>query len=385
MSLLTETTGWAQDEHHMFAEMVSRFLADELAPNIDRWVEQGVVDRDFWRKAGAAGILGGAVAEEYGGSGGDIGFDAIALYEQARLGDVNWGMGIQSIVIHYLSTYGSEQQKARWLPGLVSGEQIGALAMTEPGTGSDLKAVRTTATRDGNMYCINGSKIFITNGGSADLILTVAKTDPDAGSRGVSLIVVEPAQVKGFRRGKPLRKLGMKGNDTAELFYEDVKVPLTNLLGETEGQGFYQLMKQLPWERLLIAIQALGAMDFALEQTIAYVQERKAFGQRIMDFQNTRFKLAECKTKTEVLRAFTNDGIARLIAGTLDAATASMAKYYGSEVQGQVMDECLQLFGGYGYMTEYPISRAYADARVQRIYGGTNEIMKELIARDLDV
>ncbi len=385
MSLLTETTGWAQDEHHMFAEMVSRFLADELAPNIDRWVEQGVVDRDFWRKAGAAGILGGAVAEEYGGSGGDIGFDAIALYEQARLGDVNWGMGIQSIVIHYLSTYGSEQQKARWLPGLVSGERIGALAMTEPGTGSDLKAVRTTATRDGNMYRINGSKIFITNGGSADLILTVTKTDPDAGSSGVSLIVVEPAQVEGFRRGKPLRKLGMKGNDTAELFYEDVKVPLTNLLGETEGQGFYQLMKQLPWERLLIAIQALGAMDFALEQTIAYVQERKAFGQRIMDFQNTRFKLAECKTKTEVLRAFTNDGIARLIAGSLDAATASMAKYYGSEVQGQVMDECLQLFGGYGYMTEYPISRAYADARVQRIYGGTNEIMKELIARDLDV
>ena len=385
MSLLTDTTSWAQEEHHMFAEMVRRFFGDELAPNIDRWVEQGVVDRAFWQKAGAAGILGGAVAEEYGGSGGDIGFDAVALYEQARLGDVNWGMGIQSIVIHYLAAYGTEEQKARWLPGLVSGEKIGALAMTEPSTGSDLKAIRTTARRDGNQYRVNGAKIFITNGSSADLIITVAKTDPEAGSRGVSLIVVEPGEAEGFRRGKPLKKLGMKGNDTAELFFEDVKVPLTNLLGQEEGQGFYQLMKQLPWERLLIAIQAVGAMDFVLGQTIAYVQERKAFGQRVMDFQNTRFKLAECKTRTEVLRAFTNDGIARLIAGTLDAATASMAKYYGSEAQGKVVDECLQLFGGYGYMTEYPVSRAYADARVQRIYGGTNEIMKELIARSLDV
>ncbi len=385
MSLLTDTTGWAGDEHRMFAEMAGRFLADELAPNIDKWVADGVVGRDFWRKAGATGIMGGAVAEEFGGAGGDIGFDAIALYEQARLGDVNWGLGIQSIVIHYIANYGSDEQKVRWLPRLVSGEMIGALAMTEPGTGSDLKSVRTSAQRDGNMYRVNGSKIFITNGGSADLVITVAKTDPDAGARGVSLIVVETADLAGFRRGKPLKKLGMKGNDTAELFYEDVKVPLTNLLGGEEGQGFYQLMKQLPWERLLIAIQALGAMDFALEQTVKYVQERKAFGQRVMDFQNTRFKLAECKTRTEVLRAFTQDSIGKLIRGRLDAATASMAKLYGSEAQGQVMDECLQLFGGYGYMSEYPISRAYADARVQRIYGGTNEIMKELIARSLDV
>jgi len=385
MSLLSENSKWAEDEHQMFADMVSRFFADEMAPNIERWVDNGVVERQFWLKAGAAGIMSGAVSDAFGGAGGDIGFDAVALYEQARLGDVNWGMGIQSIVTHYIGAYGSQEQKERWLPGLVSGEIVGAIAMTEPGTGSDLQAVKTTATRDGNQYSINGSKIFITNGGTADLIITVAKTDKDAGSKGVSLIVVEPEGSDGFRRGSPLKKLGMKGNDTCELFFEDMRVPLTNLLGPDEGQGFYQLMKQLPWERLLIGIQALGAIDFAIAETVAYVQERKAFGNRVMDFQNTRFKLAECKTKAEVLRSFVNDCIGRLIDGKLDAATASMAKYYGSEVQGQVMDECLQLFGGYGYMQEYPISRAFADARVQRIYGGTNEIMKELIARSLDV
>lgn len=385
MPIAAHRPQWMQDEHEMFADMVGRFFEAEMTPKIERWVKQGVVDREFWLKAGAAGIMGGSVPEEYGGSGGDIGFDAIALYEQTRKGDMSWGYGIQSIVIHYIATYGSEEQKARWLPGLVSGETIGAIAMTEPGAGSDLKAVRTSAVKEGNQYRINGSKIFITNGMTADLVITVCKTDPEAGTRGTSLIVVEPAQAEGFRRGKPLEKLGMKGNDTAELFYEDVKVPLTNLLGTEEGQGFYQLMKQLPWERLLIGIQALGAIDFALDETVAYVQDRKAFGQRVMDFQNTRFKLAECKTQAEVLRSFVNDGIARLIAGELDAATASMAKYYGSEVQGRVMDECLQLFGGYGYMLEYPISRLYADARVQRIYGGTNEIMKELIARSIDV
>lgn len=385
MSMITATTAWAQDEHQMFTDMVSRFFADEMAPNIDAWVDQGVVDSTFWTKAGEAGIMGGAVSEAHGGSGGDMGFDAIALYEQARLGDANWGFGIQSIVLHYIGAYGSDEQKARWLPKLVSGESIGAIAMTEPGTGSDLQAIRTSAERDGNQYRLNGSKIFITNGQTADLIIVVAKTSKDAGSKGVSLIMIETEGADGFSRGQPLKKLGMKGNDTAELFFEDMKVPLTNLLGDEEGQGFYQLMKQLPWERLLIAIQALGAIDFAIAETVAYVQGRKAFGQRVMDFQNTRFKLAECKTKAEVLRAFVNDGITQLIAGTLDAPTASMAKYWGSEAQGQVMDECLQLFGGYGYMSEYPISRAYADARVQRIYGGTNEIMKELIARSLDV
>ena len=385
MSQLTDSARWAGDEHRMFAEMAGRFFDDELAPNVMRWYEQGVVDRDFWHKAGATGLMGGAVAEEHGGAGGDMGFDSIALYEQARRGDGAWGLGIQSIVTHYVGAYGTDEQKARWLPGLVSGEIVGAIAMTEPGTGSDLQSVKTHAVKDGNQYRINGSKIFITNGMTADLVITVAKTEKEGGAKGVSLIVVEPAQAEGFRRGKPLKKLGLKGNDTAELFYEDVKVPLTNLLGSDEGQGFYQLMKQLPWERLLIAIQALGAIDYALAETIAYVQERKAFGSRVMDFQNTRFKLAECKTRAEVLRSFVNDCIQRLIEGTLDAPTASMAKYYGSELQGRILDECLQLHGGYGYMTEYPISRLYADARVSRIYGGTNEIMKELIARSLDV
>ncbi|MCK8485238.1 acyl-CoA dehydrogenase family protein [Aliiroseovarius sp. S2029] len=384
MSLFTPSAAWVSDEHRMFADMTNRFFADELTPNIERWVEQGIVDRDFWHTAGQAGIMGGAIPEEYDGAGGDMGFESIVIYEQTRTGDCGWGYGIQSIVVHYITAYGTEEQKARWLPGLASGEIVGAIAMTEPGTGSDLQAVRTRAEKDGNQYKINGSKIFITNGQAADLIITVCKTDPDAGAKGVSLIVVEPDQCEGFKRGQNLKKLGMKANDTSELFYEDVKVPQTNLLGAEEGQGFYQLMKQLPWERLLIAIQALGAIDFALEQTIAYTQERKAFGQRVMDFQNTRFKLAECKTKAEVLRSFVNDGIARLIDGTLDAPTASMAKYWGSEVQNEVMHECLQLFGGYGYMMEYPIARLYADARVQMIYGGTNEIMKELIARSID-
>lgn len=385
MSLIADMSAWAQDEHRMFADMAGRFLDAELVPNIEEWIAAGVVDRDFWRKAGAAGLMGGAMAEDYGGAGGDIGFDAVTLYEQAARGDAGWGFGIQSIVMHYVAGYGSDEQKARWLPGLVSGEIVGALAMTEPGTGSDLQAVRTSAQRDGNSYRLNGSKIFITNGGSADLVLVAAKTDRGSGARGMSLIAVETGGAEGFRRGRRLNKLGMKANDTAELFFEDVRVPMTHLLGAEEGQGFYQMMRQLPWERLTIAIMALGAMDFAIAQTVAYVRERKAFGQRVMDFQNTRFRLAECKTKAELLRSFVNDCIARQAAGTLDAATASMAKYWGSQAQNEVMHECLQLFGGYGYMMEYPIARAYADARVQMIYGGTNEVMKELIARSLDV
>ena len=387
MSLISESPSarWASDEHKMFAEMVSRFYADEMVPHSERWIEQGIVDREFWTKAGAAGIMAGSIAETHGGVGGDIGFDAVALYEQTAKGDASWGYGIQSIVAHYIVAYGSEEQKARWLPGLVSGEIVGAIAMTEPGTGSDLQAVRTYAEKDGNHYKINGSKIFITNGQTADLVITVARTSKEAGARGVSLIAVETAGADGFRRGRNLKKLGLKGNDTAELFYEDVRVPTANLLGAEEGQGFYQLMKQLPWERLLIAIQALGAIDFAISETVRYTQERKAFGSRVMDFQNTRFKLAEAKSKAEMLRSFVNDCIGRLIEGKLDAATASMAKYMGSEIQGEVMDECLQLHGGYGFMWEYPIARLYADARVQRIYGGTNEIMKELIARSLDV
>ncbi len=384
MTLFTPTASWKLDEHQMFADMAGRFLDDELVPNIDSWIQNGVVDRAFWRKAGDAGIMGGSIPEEYGGSGGGMGFDSVALYEQARRGDAGWGYAIQSIVTHYIVAYGSDEQKERWLPKLASGEMVGAIAMTEPGTGSDLQAVRTTAEKDGNHYKLNGSKIFITNGQTADLIIVVAKTDKSLGAKGVSLIALETEGAEGFRRGRNLKKLGMKANDTAELFFEDVKVPMTNLIGPEEGQGFYQLMKQLPWERLTIGIGALGMIDFAIEQTVKYTQERKAFGQRVMDFQNTRFKLAECKTKAELLRSFVNDGIARLEAGTLDATFASMAKYWGSQTQNEVMHECLQLFGGYGFMMEYPIARLYADARVQMIYGGTNEVMKELIARSLD-
>ena len=385
MTLFTPTAAWVTDEHKMFSEMSGRFMDDELVPHIDSWNANGVVDRAFWNKAGEAGLMAGSIPEAYGGVGGGMGFDAVTLYEQTARGDAGWGFGIQSIVTHYITAYGSEDQKEKWLPKLASGEMVGAIAMTEPGTGSDLQSVRTTADKDGNHYRINGSKIFITNGQTADLVIVVAKTDKSEGAKGVSLIAVETEGAEGFRRGRNLKKLGMKANDTAELFFEDVKVPMTNLIGPEEGQGFYQLMKQLPWERLTIGIMALGAIDFAISETVKYTQERKAFGQRVMDFQNTRFKLAECKTKAELLRSFVNDCIARLEQGQLDAATASMVKYWGSEVQNEIMHECLQLFGGYGFMMEYPIARLYADARVQMIYGGTNEVMKELIARSIDV
>ena len=385
MPLQTTTSTWYSEEHRLYTESVRKFFADELAPNIERWIDAGIVDRVFWVKAGEAGILGAAIEEAYGGAGAGISFDAITIYEQARCSDSGWGFGIQSIVIHYIRAYGTEDQKARWLPKLATGEMVAALAMTEPGCGSDVQSVRTSATKTGNEYLITGSKAFITNGQTANLICLAAKTDKDAGASGVSLIMVETDNLEGFRRGKNLSKLGLKAQDTTELFFEDARVPKNNLLGIQEGQGFYQLMNQLPWERLLIGITALGAIDFALEETTRYVRERKAFGTRVMDFQNTRFKLAEMKTKAEVTRSFLNDGIQKLDGGILDASTASMAKWWGSQTQCEIMDECVQLHGGYGYMMEYPITRLYADARVQKIYGGTNEIMKELIARSLDV
>ena len=384
MDLFTSTTTWYDEEHQLFADVVKRFFSDHLAPKMDNYVEQGFVDRDFWLEAGETGLMGGSVPEQYGGSGGGQGFDAVVLYEQGQVGDSSWGYGIQSIVIHYILKYGTEEQRSNWLPQLVSGNVIGALAMSEPGCGTDVQSIQTTAVKDGNQYRISGSKMFITNGGSADLVVLAAKTDSTEGAKGVSLVLVDTRETEGFRRGRNLSKLGLHGNDTAELFFDDAKVPLTNLLGAEEGQGFYQLMRQLPWERLLIAITALGAMDLALEQTLNYVKGRRAFGQRIMDFQNTRFKLAEMKTKTEILRSFVNDCISRLEDDSLSAERASMAKYWGSETQNEVMNECLQLHGGYGYMMEYPIARLYADARVQMIYGGTNEIMKELIARSID-
>ena len=384
MTLYTPFEKWVTEEHKLFADSVNKFYEEEMSPHIEDWVSNGVVPKQFWQKAGEAGIMGGAVPEEVGGFGGDLGFDSITVYEQSKKGDSSWGYGIQSIVIHYLHAYGTDEQKNKWLPKLISGTSVAALAMTEPGAGSDLQAIKTSAKRDGNQYKLNGSKIFITNGGSADLVVVAAKTGQEAGAKGISLILLDTNEAEGFSRGTPLKKLGLKGNDTAELFFDDIKIPLTNLIGPEEGQGFYQMMRQLPWERLLIGITALGAIDFALEETIKYVQERKAFGKRIMDLQNTRFKLAEAKTKAEVLRSFVNDCIGRLINGKLDAATASMAKYWGSQIQNEVMDECLQLHGGYGYILDYPIARMYADARVQKIYGGSNEIMKELIARSLD-
>ncbi|MEO0390090.1 MAG: acyl-CoA dehydrogenase family protein [Pseudomonadota bacterium] len=387
MTLYTSTSSWKLDEHEMITDTARKFFGAELIPNFDRFRDQGMVDRGFWNKAGAAGLIGGAIEEDFGGSGGPMSFEGTTLYELALTGDGGWGMGVQAIVMHYLRAFGSDEQKAKWLPKMVTGEVVGAIAMTEPGTGSDLQSIRTRAEKDGNSYKINGNKMFITNGCLADLIIVVCKTDtrPDAGAKGISLILVEPDQADGFSRSQPLKKAGLKSSDTAELTFQDVKVPLTNLLGTDEGRGFYQLMQQLPWERLIIAIGALGAIDKAIELTTGYVQQRKAFGSRVMDFQNTRFKLAECKTKAEMLRSFIDRGLALADAGKLDAVTASMAKYWGTEIQNEVVHECLQLHGGYGFMDEYLISRMYADARVQMIYGGANEIMKEMIARSMDV
>ena len=379
-----DAIGWFDEEHQLFQDMVRKFLADKHTPNIERWRKQGFVDRSFWKETAEVGILGATIPEAYGGSGLPLSYDYITLLEQARCGDFGWGFGIQSYVTHYIVNYGTEEQKQKWLPGIVSGDLVCSLGMTEPGAGSDLKSIKTSAVRRDDKYIINGSKTFITNGQSSDLICLAVKTDTTLGSRGVSMIIVETANANGFTRGRNLAKLGMKANDTSELAFDDVEVPAENLLGESEGQGFVQMMHQLPWERLGIAATALGAMDHALDETVAYVKERKAFDQRLMDMQNTRFKLAECKTRVEVTRSFVESCLKKLLVGELDAAHASMVKYWSTECQSFVADELLQLFGGYGYMLEYPISHAFADARVQRIYGGTNEIMKEVIARSLD-
>ncbi len=377
--------GWKSEDHVLYADASRQFLAQEVSPHIERWRKQGVVDRELWTKAGEAGFLGASIPEAYGGGGAPRSFDAVFFYEHARTGDSGWGVAIQSIVSHYITAYGSEEQKQRWLPGLASGERIAAVAMTEPGCGSDLQAVSTVAELENGQLRINGSKTFITNGQMANLICLVARTGEVAGAKGVSLVFVETEDAPGFRRGQNLEKLGMKGQDTSELFFEDVRVPESNLLGGSGGHGFIQLMKQLVWERLLIGVVALGAMDSMVEATASYTKERKLFSRRLFDLQNTRMKLAEAKTKAEVLRSFIGDCLERLDRGTLDPATASMAKWWGSQMQCEVADECLQLFGGYGYMAEYPIAQAFSDARAQKIYGGANEVMKELIARSLDV
>jgi acyl-CoA dehydrogenase len=369
-------------EHETFRDSVHRFMEAEVKPHDERWQEQGYVDKEVWRKAGANGFLCASMPEEYGGAGADRLYSVVLMEEQARANNSSLGWGLHSeIVAPYLLSYGNEELKKQYLPQMASGEMIGAIAMSEPGAGSDLQAVKTTAAKKGDKYIVNGSKTFITNGWNCDLVIVVAKTDPAKGAKGTSLVVVDTS-MKGFTKGKRLKKLGLKGQDTAELFFDNVEVPAQNLLGQ-ENNGFIYLMQELPWERMQIAIGAAAKCEAALGWTIAYVNERKAFGRTVSSFQNTRFKLAEVATEVQVMRVFVDRCMELLLEGKLDTATASMAKYWATDMEGKVLDECLQLHGGYGFMWEFPISQAYADARVTRIYGGTNEIMKEVISRSL--
>ena len=374
---------WLTPDHDIYREAVRKFIETEFVPHRERWAERGHMEHEYWLKAGEVGLLCPDVPEEYGGAGCDFGFDAVVYEELQRACVSAFGSGIQSIVAHYIVRYGTEEQKKRWLPKMATGEFITSIAMTEPGTGSDLQAVKTRAVRDGEGYSITGSKIFITNGYNANLICVVCKTDPSARAKGISLIFMEPEKVTGFSRGKPLKKIGMKGQDTCELFFDNVHVPAENLLGGVEGQGFYQLMNQLPRERLIIAVSAVAAMENIVRVTTDYVKQRAAFGQTLFDFQNTKFTLAECKTETFIGRVFLDHCIQALNAGELDSVRASMAKYWCTEKQVELANRCLQLHGGYGYIMDYPIAHFFADGRVQMIYGGSNEIMKELIGRSL--
>lgn len=375
---------WMTDELDMLRDLARRFFENESVPNQRRWEKQQHVDREFWEKAGGLGLLCASIPEEYGGGDGTFAHEVVLIEEQARALDSGFGNSVHSgICAHYILAYGSEEQKQRWLPKMASGELIAAIAMTEPGTGSDLQAIKTTAKRDGDEYVVSGAKTFISNGLNADLVIVAAKTDTSQGAGGVSLVVAETDGLEGFERGRLLEKIGMKSQDTTELFFDGARVPVENLLGEAEGQGFFQLMNQLPQERLVIAAAGVATMELAVDITVKYCKERTAFGREIMKFQNTRFELAECKTETTVARVFLDECIERHLAGELDTSTASMAKWWITEKQCQVVDRCLQLHGGYGYMHEYPIARAFADTRVQKIYGGTNEIMKELISRFL--
>ncbi|ANI91269.1 acyl-CoA dehydrogenase family protein [Dietzia timorensis] len=376
---------WMDGELGSLRDMAREFFKRESVPNQERWAEQHQVDRDFWRKAGDSGLLCMSIPEEYGGGGGTFAHEAVVLEEQASAGDDAFGNSVHSgIVAHYVLKYGTEEQKHAWLPKLASGELVGAIAMTEPGAGSDLQALKTKAELDGDHYAVNGAKTFITNGSHANFIIVVVRTGGEGGG-GLSLLGVETDDLKGFSRGRVLDKIGMPGQDTRELFFDDMRVPAENILGGEAGvgAGFIQLMEQLPQERLIIAVAATAATELALAETIAYTKERQAFGREVIKFQNTRFVLAECLMETRSTRTFVDWCIQQHLEGRLDPATASMAKAHATEKQCEVTDRCLQLFGGYGYMREYPIARMYAGARVQKIYGGTNEIMKELIARSL--
>ncbi|WP_028114923.1 acyl-CoA dehydrogenase family protein [Ferrimonas kyonanensis] len=369
-------------DQELFRDSVRRFIETEITPFHAQWEKDGCVDRALWNKAGEQGFLCPTLPEAYGGVEVDFRYNVIINEEIARAGASGIGWGLHSdIAVPYILNYGTEEQKQRYLPGCISGELVTAIAMTEPGTGSDLQGVKTTAVRDGDDWIINGSKTFITNGQHADLVIVVAKTDKSAGARGISLFLVEASR-DGYSRGSNLEKVGMKAQDTSELFFEDVRVPAQNLLG-AEGQGFVYLMQELPQERLSVATNAISNTESILEQTVQYVSDRKAFGKPIAAFQNTQFKLAECKTRVDATRVFVDRCVELHLEGKLDAAMAAEAKLLTTELQGQVIDECLQLHGGYGYMWEYPVARAWADARVQRIYAGTSEVMKLIIARQM--
>lgn len=374
---------WSDEDLELYRDNVVRFIETEVLPHDEEARKRGHVGHEVWRKAGALGLLCADIPEEYGGAGGDFRHEAVFYEEMSRRALTGMAMSVHAIVAHYFLNHGTEEQKRHYLPRMARGEMVGAIAMTEPGAGSDLQGVRTRAEKDDGGYRINGSKTFITNGYLAGVVLVVCKTDPAQGAKGTSILIVETEGCKGFRVGRVLDKIGMKAQDTSELFFDDVRVPADALLGGVEGQGFFQLMSDLPYERTIIGLSALATMEGAYEATLDYVRDRKAFGKPIAEFQNTKFKLAEIATQIKVGRAFIDRCVEDLVAGKLDTATASMAKLWGSEAQGRVIDECLQLFGGYGFMNEYMVARMYADARVQRIYGGTNEIMKEVISRAL--
>ena len=378
------TSAWKDEEVRALEQAATEFFEREVVPHRERFEAQRRVDREVWRKAGKQGLLLCSIPEEYGGGGGTFAHTLAVMEAQGRALETGFGNAVHSgIVAHYLLEYGTPEQAQRWLPGMATGELISAIAMTEPGAGSDLKTIRTRAVREGDNYIINGAKTFISNGQNADLVVVVAKTDPSAGAHGISLIVLETANTPGFVRGRVLDKVGQHAADTSELFFDNAPVPVGNLLGGVEGQGFGQLMTQLAQERLVIGAQAVAAMERAMAETIDYTKGRAAFGQHLFDLQTVKFTLAECHTITHASRVFLDSCIERHLAGQLDSTTAAMAKWWLTENQVQVVDRCLQLFGGYGYMREYPIARMYEDARVQKIYGGANEIMKDLIARSL--
>lgn len=374
---------WMDEELEIFRDAVKKFVAAEVAPNEARWRKQQHVDLELWRKAGEMGLLCADIPTEYGGAGADFRYEAVLHEEVWGKGLNAWGQSVHAILAHYILNHGTEAQKQKYLPRMASGELVGAISMSEPGAGSDLQAIRTRAERQGDQYLINGSKTFVTNGYVAGLIGVVCKTNPDERARGISIILVETEDLPGFKVGRILEKMGQKGQDTCELFFDNVPAPVENLLGGEEGRGFYQLMHDLPYERAIIAVQGAAAMEHALQLTIDYTKERHAFGKSLLEMQNTRFKLAELKAMTEAVRTFVDKCVQQVVDGELDTVTASMAKLLVSDQLCKLVDECLQFYGGYGYMLEYPIAQLYADVRIHKIYGGANEVMKEVIARSL--